>query len=94
VIRHKLTIKNRYSTLENLEDNGDINRSWDAIRENIKISAKDRIGHFEAKRHKPLFDEEFSKLVDRRKQAKLQWLQDPSVVNEYIWRWYSGVGWI
>jgi hypothetical protein len=29
-----------------------------------------------------LFDEECSKLVDRRKQAKLQWLQDPSVVNE------------
>jgi hypothetical protein len=24
----------------------------------------------------------FNKLVDRRKQAKLQWLQDPSVVNE------------
>jgi hypothetical protein len=28
------------------------------------------------------FDEECSKLVDRRKQAKLQWLQDPSEVNE------------
>jgi hypothetical protein len=27
-------------------------------------------------------DEECSKLVDPRKQAKLQWLQDPSVVNE------------
>jgi hypothetical protein len=24
----------------NLEDNGDINRAWDAVRENIKISAK------------------------------------------------------
>jgi hypothetical protein len=31
---------------------------------------------------KPWFDEECLKLVDRRKQAKLQWLQDPSVVNE------------
>jgi hypothetical protein len=29
-----------------------------------------------------LFDEECLKLVDRSKQAKLQWLQDPSVVNE------------
>jgi hypothetical protein len=36
----------------------------------------------EAKRHKPWFDEECSELFDRRKQAKLQWLQDPSVVNE------------
>jgi hypothetical protein len=29
-----------------------------------------------------LFDEGCSKLVYRRKQAKLQWLQDPSEVNE------------
>jgi anti-sigma28 factor (negative regulator of flagellin synthesis) len=34
------------------------------------------------KHHQPWFDEKCSKLVDRRKQAKLQWLQDPSVVNE------------
>jgi hypothetical protein len=37
---------------------------------------------YETKRHKPWFDEECSKLVDQRKLAKLQWLQDPSVVNE------------
>jgi hypothetical protein len=66
----------------NLEDNGDINRIWDAIRENVKLSAKECISHCEAKRHKPWFDEEYSKLVDRRKQAKLQWSQDPCVVNE------------
>jgi hypothetical protein len=53
------TVKNRFSALENLEDNGDINRAWNAIRWNIKISAKDCIGHCEAKRHKPRFDEEF-----------------------------------
>jgi hypothetical protein len=68
--------------LENLEDNGDINRAWDAIRDNIKISAKECIGHCEAKRHKPSFDEECLKFVDQRKQAKLQWLQDQNVVNE------------
>jgi predicted metallo-beta-lactamase superfamily hydrolase len=68
--------------LENLEDNGDINRAWDAIRENIKISARECISHCGAKHHKPWFDKECSKLVDRRKEAKLQWLQDPSVVNE------------
>jgi hypothetical protein len=32
--------------------------------------------------HKSWFDEECLKLVDRRKQAKLEWLQDTSVVNE------------
>jgi hypothetical protein len=37
-----------------------------------------------------LFDEGCSKLVDQRKQAKLQWLQDPSEANEDnlcdVWR--------
>jgi len=28
-----------------------------------------------------LFDEECSKLLDQRKQAKLQWLQNPSQTN-------------
>jgi hypothetical protein len=68
--------------LEILEVNGDINVAWDAIRENYKISVKECVGHCEAKRHKPWFDEECSKLVDRRKQVKLEWLQDPSVGNE------------
>jgi hypothetical protein len=79
---NQVTIKNRFSALENLEDSGDINRSWDPIRESIKISAKECINHCEAKRYKPWFDEECLKLVYRRKQAKLQWLQDPGVVNE------------
>jgi predicted metallo-beta-lactamase superfamily hydrolase len=53
--------------VENLEDEA-ISRAWNAIRENIKISAKECIGHCEAKHHKPWFDEEGSKLFDRRKQ--------------------------
>jgi hypothetical protein len=36
----------------------------------------------ESKHCKPWFDEECSKLVDRRKQAKLQWLQASSEANE------------
>jgi hypothetical protein len=76
--KYQVTIKNRFSVLENLEDNGDINRAWDAIRENITIFAKECVGHCEAKHHKLLFDKEFLKLVGQRKQAKLQWLQDPS----------------
>jgi hypothetical protein len=58
-----------------------MNRAWDAIRENITISAIECIDHCEAERYKPWFDEECLKLVDRRK-AKLQWLQDPSEVDE------------
>jgi hypothetical protein len=49
---------------------------------NIKISAKDSLGYFELKKHKPWFDEGCSKLLEQRKQAKLQWLPDPSEINE------------
>jgi uncharacterized protein YaaR (DUF327 family) len=51
------------------------------IRENINISAKESLGYLESKKLKPWFDEGFSKLSDQRKQAKLQWLQDPSGIN-------------
>jgi hypothetical protein len=37
--------------------------------------------YYELKKHKPRFNKECSKLVDQRKQAKLQWLQDPSEIN-------------
>jgi hypothetical protein len=68
--------------LENLEDSGDINGAWDSISENIKISAQVSLGYCEPKHCKLWFGEGCSKLPDRRNQAKLQWLQDPSEVNE------------
>jgi hypothetical protein len=46
----------------------EINRAWETIRENIKISAKESIGYFEFKKQKPWFDEGCSKLLDQRKQ--------------------------
>jgi uncharacterized protein YaaR (DUF327 family) len=33
------------------------------------------------KHNKPWFDDECSKLTDQRKQAKLQWLQNPSQID-------------
>jgi hypothetical protein len=48
-----------------------------------RISAKESIGLCESKSYKPCFDKECLKLVDRRKQAEVQWMQDPSLVNEY-----------
>jgi hypothetical protein len=33
------------------------------------------------KQHKPWFDEECLGILDRRKQAKMQWIQDPSQSN-------------
>jgi hypothetical protein len=51
------------------------------LREYINISAKGSLGYFELKKHKPWFDEGYSILLDQRKEAKLQWLQDPSEIN-------------
>jgi hypothetical protein len=76
--QYQVIIRNKFAALENLEDSGDINRAWNNIRENTEISAQESLGYCVSKRRKPWFDEECSKLVDRRKQAKLQWLQDPS----------------
>jgi hypothetical protein len=67
--------------LEDLDTEVEINSAWETIRENIKISAKERLGYFELKKHKPWFDEGCTKLLDQRKEAKLQWLQDPSEIN-------------
>jgi hypothetical protein len=35
----------------------DINRAWETIRENIKISAKKIQGYYELKKHEPWFFE-------------------------------------
>jgi hypothetical protein len=59
----------------------EINSAWEMIGENIKISAKESLGYFELKKHKPWFYEECSELLDQRKQALLQWLQKPSDIN-------------
>jgi hypothetical protein len=73
--QYQVTIRNKSAALENLEDSGDINRAWDNIRENINILAPESLGYCESKHHKACFDEECSKLVDQRKQAKLQWFK-------------------
>jgi hypothetical protein len=80
--QYQVTIRNKFAALENSEDSGDINREWDNIRENIKIPAQESLGYCESKHCKLWLDEECSKLADRRKQAKLQWFQDPSEANK------------
>jgi hypothetical protein len=36
-------ISNRFAAFENLDAEVDINRAWETIRENIRISAKERL---------------------------------------------------
>ena len=42
-------ISNKFAVLENLNDDEDINRAWENIKENIKISAKQSRGLYELK---------------------------------------------
>jgi hypothetical protein len=63
-------ISNRFAALEDLDAEVEINSASETIRDNIKISAKESLGYFELKKHKPWFDEGCPKLLDQRKQAK------------------------
>jgi hypothetical protein len=68
-----------FAALEDLDTEVEINSALEMIRQNIIISAKESL-HYKHK-HKPWFDKECSKLLHQGRQAKLQWLQDPSEIN-------------
>jgi hypothetical protein len=62
--QYQVTIRNKFAALKSLGDNGDINRAWDIIRENVHILPQEGLGYCELKHHKPQFGEECSELVD------------------------------
>jgi hypothetical protein len=74
-------VSNRCAALESLDAVVDINSAWETTRQNIKLSAKESLDYFELQMYKTWFDGRFPELLDQRKQAKLQWLQDPSEIN-------------
>jgi hypothetical protein len=74
----RIEITNRIAAFENISDDEDINRAWESIIDNIKTSAKESLGLYEMKQHKPWFDEECLGILDKRKQAKMQWIQNRS----------------
>jgi len=79
--QYQINISKRSAALDNLNDSEDINRAGENIKDNIKTSAQDSLGLYELKQHKSRFDEECSPFCDQRKQAKMQWLQDPNQSN-------------
>jgi hypothetical protein len=79
--QYRVEISKRFLSSGNLDDDVDINRAWVTIIQNVKISAKVSPGYYELKKNKPWFEEICSKLLDQKKQAKLQWLQYPSEIN-------------
>jgi hypothetical protein len=78
--QYHIQITDRFAALENLRDDEDINRAWESMKGNIKTSASGSLGLYELKQHTctPWFDEECLGILDRRKQAKIHWIQDPS----------------
>jgi hypothetical protein len=46
-------VSNRFAALEGLDAEVEINSAWQMIRENKKILAKESLGYFELKKHKP-----------------------------------------
>ena len=73
--------------MKNLNNSEDINGTWENIKQNIRIitSAKESLGLYELKQHKPWVDEGFLRLLDQRKEAKMQWLHDPNQSNTLIY---------
>jgi hypothetical protein len=65
-----IEISNRFAALENLDAEVNINRAWETIRENIKISAKESMVYYELRTHTLLFDEGCSELLDQRKKSQ------------------------
>jgi hypothetical protein len=69
--KYNAEISNRFAALEDLDNEVEIDSTWEMIRESIKILAKESLGYYEIKKHKPWFDEGCSELSDEGKQAKL-----------------------
>jgi hypothetical protein len=76
--KYRIEVSNRFAGLVAVVN---INIAWEMIRENINILAKESVSYYELKKYKPWFDEGCPELLDQRKQAKLQWLHDPSEIN-------------
>jgi hypothetical protein len=51
----RVEVSNRFTALEVLGTEVEINSAWETIRENIIISAKESLGYFVFKKHKPWF---------------------------------------
>ena len=71
---YQIEITKRFAALENLNNDEDVNTTWEHIQENIQTSAKESLGLHELNQNKPWFDEECLGFLDRRKRVKLQWI--------------------
>jgi hypothetical protein len=54
--KYCVQVANRFTDLEDLDAEVEINSAWKMITENMKISAKESLGYLEWKKHDPWFD--------------------------------------
>jgi hypothetical protein len=64
-VQFHVEVPNMFAALEDLDAEVEINSAWKTIRDNIKISAKESLGYYELKKHKPWLNEGCSKLFDQ-----------------------------
>jgi len=76
--QYQIEITYRFAAVENLNDDKDIHRACENIKENTKTSAKESLDLHELKQHKPCFDEECLDYLEQRRLTKMQWIHDPS----------------
>jgi hypothetical protein len=51
--QYHVEFSNRFTALEDLNTEVDIDGSWETIKENMKILAKESLGYYELKKYKP-----------------------------------------
>jgi hypothetical protein len=71
-VQYCVEVSNRFAALEDLDAEVDINNAWETIRDNIRISAKESLGYYKLKKHKPWFKEGFSELLTRTPEAYIK----------------------
>ncbi|PSN41362.1 hypothetical protein C0J52_19113 [Blattella germanica] len=82
-----IKITNRFETLECSEENvateeeTNINREWETIRDTIKLSASESKGLLKKRQSRKWFDEECVDMVHKRKLAKMNWMREPNEIN-------------
>jgi hypothetical protein len=57
--KYCIEVSNRFSPLEDLETEVEINSAWETVKEDINISAREGHGYYEMKKDKLWFDEMF-----------------------------------
>jgi hypothetical protein len=77
--QYQIKISDSLAVLENLNNSVEINRSSENVKENFKLQLKS-LGLYELKQHKPWLDKECLGFLDQRKQANVQWVQDPKKI--------------